>query len=99
MGRVIRAQRKGKGSIFTSHTHHRKGAAKLRSVVRNRRRGPPGRAAAARKPLRPRARTRPRARARRRDACCRVSRALLAAERWHRKPLRGSTVCARVHAG
>lgn len=34
MGRVIRTQRKGKGSIFTSHTHHRKGAAKLRSVVR-----------------------------------------------------------------
>merc|ERR1711988_1162139 len=30
MGRVIRGQRKGKGSIFTSHTHHRKGAAKLR---------------------------------------------------------------------
>lgn len=34
MGRVIRAQRKGKGSIFRSHTHHRVGAAKLRSVVR-----------------------------------------------------------------
>ena len=34
MGRVIRAQRKGKGSIFRSHTHHRQGAAKLRSVVR-----------------------------------------------------------------
>jgi len=30
MGRVIRAQRKGAGSIFTSHTHHRKGAPKLR---------------------------------------------------------------------
>jgi len=30
MGRVIRGQRKGKGSIFVSHTHHRKGAAKLR---------------------------------------------------------------------
>ena len=38
MGRVIRAQRKGKGSIFRSHTHHRKGAAKLRSVVRETRR-------------------------------------------------------------
>ena len=34
MGRVIRTCRKGKGSVFTSHTHHRKGAAKLRSVVR-----------------------------------------------------------------
>ena len=32
MGRVIRAQRKGPGSIFTAHTKHRKGAAKLRSV-------------------------------------------------------------------
>jgi large subunit ribosomal protein L8e len=32
MGRVIRAQRKGAGSIFTSHTKHRKGAAKLRSL-------------------------------------------------------------------
>lgn len=32
MGRVIRAQRKGAGSIFRSHTHHRKGAAKLRSI-------------------------------------------------------------------
>ena len=31
---VIRTQRKGRGSIFRSHTHHRKGAAKLRSVVR-----------------------------------------------------------------
>ena len=35
MGRVIRACRKGKGSVFKSHTHHRKGAAKLRCVVRN----------------------------------------------------------------
>ena len=34
MGRVIRACRKGKGSVFKSHTHHRKGAAKLRCVVR-----------------------------------------------------------------
>mmetsp|Transcript_30074 Transcript_30074/g.57757 ORF Transcript_30074/g.57757 Transcript_30074/m.57757 type:complete len:261 (-) Transcript_30074:500-1282(-) len=31
MGRVIRAQRKGKGSVFKSHTHHRKGAAQHRS--------------------------------------------------------------------
>ncbi|GAN09621.1 60S ribosomal protein L8 [Mucor ambiguus] len=30
MGRVIRAQRKGAGSIFRSHTVGRKGAAKLR---------------------------------------------------------------------
>jgi len=32
MGRVIRAQRKGAGSIFKSHTKHRQGAAKLRSI-------------------------------------------------------------------
>jgi len=32
MGRVIRGQRKGAGSIFTSHTKRRKGAAKLRSL-------------------------------------------------------------------
>mmetsp|Transcript_4528 Transcript_4528/g.12679 ORF Transcript_4528/g.12679 Transcript_4528/m.12679 type:complete len:262 (-) Transcript_4528:44-829(-) len=32
MGRVIRSQRKGAGSIFRSHTKHRKGAAKLRSL-------------------------------------------------------------------
>lgn len=32
MGKVIRGQRKGKGSIFKSHTHFRKGAAKLRAV-------------------------------------------------------------------
>jgi len=30
MGRVIRAQRKGRGSVFLAHTHHRKGAAKHR---------------------------------------------------------------------
>merc|ERR1712216_885039 len=30
MGRVIRGQRKGRGSIFKSHTNTRKGAAKLR---------------------------------------------------------------------
>jgi large subunit ribosomal protein L8e len=30
MGRVIRAQRKGAGSVFKSHSKHRKGAAKLR---------------------------------------------------------------------
>jgi hypothetical protein len=34
MGRVIRAQRKGKGSIFKSHTSKRQGAAQLRSEVR-----------------------------------------------------------------
>ena len=30
MGRVIRAQRKGRGSIFTSHNTHRKGPAQHR---------------------------------------------------------------------
>ena len=35
MGRVIRGCRKGKGSIFTSHTHTRKGAAKHRQQVRD----------------------------------------------------------------
>ena len=39
MGRRIRNQRKGKGSVFTSHTHLRKGAAKLRSVDFAERRG------------------------------------------------------------
>ena len=32
MGRVIRSQRKGRGSVFRSHTKKRKGAAKLRPV-------------------------------------------------------------------
>ncbi|OMH79054.1 60S ribosomal protein L8 [Zancudomyces culisetae] len=32
MGRVIRSQRKGAGSIFKSHCHKREGAAKYRSV-------------------------------------------------------------------
>merc|ERR1712167_395307 len=32
MGRVIQTQRKGRGSIFTSHTRLRKGAAKLRNI-------------------------------------------------------------------
>ena len=32
MGRVIRSQRKGKGSVFKAHTKHRKGSAKLRSL-------------------------------------------------------------------
>lgn len=32
MGRVIRAQRKGAGSVFRSHTKHRKGAPKLRCL-------------------------------------------------------------------
>lgn len=36
MGRVIRGCRKGKGSVFTSHTHTRKGAAKHRQQVRER---------------------------------------------------------------
>ena len=31
MGRVIRAQRKGAGSVFKAHTHNRKGATKLRN--------------------------------------------------------------------
>ncbi len=32
MGRVIRTQRKGAGSVFKAHTKHRKGAAALRPV-------------------------------------------------------------------
>lgn len=32
MGRVIRAQRKGSSRVFKSHTFHRKGAARLRSI-------------------------------------------------------------------
>lgn len=32
MGRVIRAQRKGAGSVFKAHVKHRKGAAKLRPL-------------------------------------------------------------------
>lgn len=32
MGRVIRSQRKGKGSVFKAHTKRRKGAAKLRPL-------------------------------------------------------------------
>lgn len=32
MGRVIRAQRKGRGSVFKSHTHTRKGKPALRAV-------------------------------------------------------------------
>lgn len=32
MGRVIRAQRRGKGSVFKAHVFHRKGPAALRSV-------------------------------------------------------------------
>ena len=32
MGRVIRSQRKGRGSVFRAHTKHRKGAAKLRHM-------------------------------------------------------------------
>ena len=32
MGRVIRGQRKGRGSVFKSHTKHRKGPARLRAL-------------------------------------------------------------------
>uniref|UniRef100_A0A8D3E9N5 Large ribosomal subunit protein uL2 n=1 Tax=Scophthalmus maximus TaxID=52904 RepID=A0A8D3E9N5_SCOMX len=32
MGRVIRGQRKGAGSVFKAHIKHRKGAAKLRHI-------------------------------------------------------------------
>lgn len=39
MGRVIRAQRKGAGSIFTARTKCRKGAAKLRAVDYSERNG------------------------------------------------------------
>ncbi|KAJ2726694.1 60S ribosomal protein L2 [Coemansia sp. Benny D115] len=39
MGRVVRSQRKGAGSIFTARTHRRKGAAKLRSVDYSERNG------------------------------------------------------------
>lgn len=39
MGRVIRAQRKGRGSVFTAHTTHRKGAAKHRPLDFAERRG------------------------------------------------------------
>ena len=39
MGRVIRAQRKGAGGIFRSHTKHRKGAAKHRSLDYSERHG------------------------------------------------------------
>ncbi|KIW98414.1 60S ribosomal protein L2-B [Cladophialophora bantiana CBS 173.52] len=39
MGRVIRNQRKGRGSIFTSHTRLRKGAAKFRQLDYSERHG------------------------------------------------------------
>lgn len=32
MGRRIRGQRKGRGSVFRSHSHHKKGPAKLRAI-------------------------------------------------------------------
>lgn len=32
MGKIIRAQRKGKGSVFRSHNKHRKGAPRLRTL-------------------------------------------------------------------
>jgi len=39
MGRVIRAQRKGAGSVFKSHNKHRKGAPKLRPIDYSERHG------------------------------------------------------------
>ncbi|KAJ1644250.1 60S ribosomal protein L2 [Coemansia erecta] len=39
MGRVIRSQRKGAGSIFKSRVHRRKGAAKLRAIDYSERHG------------------------------------------------------------
>lgn len=39
MGRVIRSQRKGAGSVFKSHNKHRKGAPKLRAIDFSERRG------------------------------------------------------------
>ena len=39
MGRVIRAQRKGAGSIFKAHNHHRKGVPKLRNLDYSERKG------------------------------------------------------------
>ena len=39
MGRVIRSQRKGAGSVFRSHTKHRKGPARYRVLDYAERRG------------------------------------------------------------
>lgn len=39
MGRVIRSQRKGAGSVFKSHNKHRKGAPKLRALDYSERHG------------------------------------------------------------
>jgi len=39
MGRRIRGQRKGAGSVFKAHTHHRKGAAKFRALDYSERNG------------------------------------------------------------
>jgi len=39
MGRIIRGQRKGRGSVFRSHTKHRKGSAKFRALDYAERRG------------------------------------------------------------
>ena len=39
MGRVIRAQRKGRGGIFSARTHKRKGAPKLRRLDYGERKG------------------------------------------------------------
>merc|ERR1712198_771431 len=39
MGRVIRAQRKGRGLVFKAHTHHRKGKPALRAIDYSERHG------------------------------------------------------------
>eukprot|EP00755_Sulcionema_specki_P016377 Sspe_Gene.61867::Locus_34454_Transcript_1_1_Confidence_1.000_Length_691::g.61867::m.61867/K02938/RP-L8e, RPL8; large subunit ribosomal protein L8e len=39
MGKCIRAQRRGAGSVFTAHVHKRKGAAKLRPLDYGERKG------------------------------------------------------------
>jgi len=39
MGRVIRTQRKGRGSVFKAHTHHRKGAVRYRVLDYSERNG------------------------------------------------------------
>ncbi|KNH07689.1 60S ribosomal protein l8-1 [Perkinsela sp. CCAP 1560/4] len=39
MGKVVLAQRRGKGSVFTSHVHKRKGEAKLRKLDFHERKG------------------------------------------------------------
>ena len=39
MGKTIRGQRKGAGTVFRSHSHHRKGAVKLRRLDYSERHG------------------------------------------------------------